>query len=189
MVKYERKLSLVIILFFLGMSISPVITGVTKNNNSSEKIEFVKDFSKPVLIENEDFIDILIEDSNSHLTNDGLPMIPIFTKSFEFPFGTEITNIEATVSSSDMIKIEKPVKPVPTKQKIGKSIIFKEGLKNKEAYSSYEYYPSYWIDYKTGVGLSKNNNHVLLLSLQIFPVSYSPLENIIKYISHIKVSI
>lgn len=190
MSKYERKLALGIILLFIGMAISPVITSVSSTNKSKlNVIEFIQDFSKPILNENEEFIEIYMEDTNSYLSIDGSPMIPILSKSFEFPFGTEITDVKASVSLIDTIDIEKPVKPVPSKQKVVNSIIVKEGLLNNDVYTSSKAYPSYWIDYKTGVGLNKNNNHVLFLSLHICPIQYMPLENIIQHIKQIKVSI
>ena len=53
-------------------------------------------------------------------------MIPYFSKTFEFPAGTIITNIEITTGDIQTMDIERPLKPVPPLQKIGEIPIEQE---------------------------------------------------------------
>ncbi len=192
MIKHERKLVLLIIFLFIGMGITPAVTSIQSYNtigSNSLTIDFIEDFSDPKLIENGDFVEIFVEETNSHTSYDGVPMMPIFSKTYELPFGAKITNIEITTSKINSIYIEKQVKPVPTKQKIGDSINNIDGMKNQDVYLSDEPFPNDWFKYFTGVGLNKNNDHVLFLTLHIYPVRYLPIKNIIQYVKQIEVSI
>lgn len=189
--KFKGKLTIVIILLFIGLGITPAVTSIQFNlttGSNSVTVDFVKNFSDPKFIEDEEFLDLYVEETNSYLIYDGAPMMPIFSKTYELPFGTKITDVIISTSSISSIHINKQIKPVPTKQKIDDSIILEE-MMDHEIYTSYEPFPNDWLNYFTGVGLNENNEHVLFLTLHIYPVQYLPRSNIVQYINQIEVSI
>jgi len=190
--KFERKLVVIIILLFVGLAILPGVTSIQSNiitESNYVTFDFVKDFSNPKLIYSEKFLDISVEETNSYVNYDGAPMLPIFSKTFELPFGAKITDVRISTSKISSMHINKQIKPVPTKQKLGNLIINIEGIKSQDLYASYEPFPTNWLDYFTGVGLNDNNEHVLFLTLHIYPVRYLSLRNVVQYIKKIEVSI
>jgi len=192
MSKNNLILSIGTILLTIFMGITPAVTGTPYSSNfgsTSRTVEYHQYFSDPGIIENEEFIEVVVKETDYYNIVDGTPMLPIFSKTFEFPFGTKIVDVEFTTSNVDNIIIGKQIKPIPSKQKIGDSVVNIEGILNKEIYSSDNPFPSKWLDYKTGAGLNKQNNHVLFLTLYINPIKYIPNKNIIQHINQIDVKI
>ena len=188
----KRKLAIGIIILFIGMGIAPGVTSTLTNcifEFKSGTIEFIQDFSEPVIGENDEFVEIYVEEANSVLTYDEAPMMPFLSKTYEFPLGTKITNVKVTPLEVKTMDVKKQVKPVPSKQKIDGTIVTVETMLNQDAYASSEPYPSEWCSYTTGAGLNKNNDHVLFLSLHVYPARYLSLENSIQYIRQVEVSI
>ena len=188
----KRKLAVGIILLFIGMGIAPGVSDTSASytfESKSETIEFIQNFSEPIIRENEEFVEIYVEEANSVLTYDEAPMIPFFSKTYEFPLGTKIKNVKVTPSDVKTMNVKKQVKPVPPKQKTDGTIVAVEATLNQEVYASSEPYPSEWCSFTTGAGLNKNNDHVLFLSLHVYPARYLPLENSIQYVRQVGVSI
>lgn len=184
------KLAVGMSLLFIGMGIAPGFTLASDIFESTlETVEFVQVFSEPMIIEKGEFVEIYVEETNSFMTDDGAPMMPFFSKTYEFPLGTEITNVEATTSKVETINVGKQVDPVPSKQRIGDSIALVETIMNQEVYTSSKPYPSEWCSYVTGAGLNKNNDHVLFLSLQVYPTRCLPLENTVQYVKQVEISV
>jgi hypothetical protein len=190
MKRYKLKLTIVIVLLFIGMGITPAVTSSNSNNHTeSRMIEFNQTFSRPKILEEGNFVKLTVEEAKSYLNNDGAPMIPAFSKTFELPFGTKIKEINIDTSNIIPIQLSKQIKPVPTKQRIDKTIVNIDGKLNYDLYSSKNPYPSNWIYYETGVGLNKYNEHVFFLTLHIYPVQYLPKKNIIQHIDQIQIII
>ncbi len=188
----KKKLAIGIIILFIGVGIAPGVTSTSTNGifeSKSGTIEFIQDFSEPVIRENDEFVEIYVEEANSVLTYDEAPMMPFLSKTYEFPLGTKITNVKVTPLEVKTMDVKKQVKPVPSKQKIDGTIVTVETTLNQDVYASSEPYPSEWCSYTTGAGLNKNNDHVLFLSLHVYPARYLSLGNSIQYIRQVEVSI
>jgi len=189
---YYRKLTVGIIILFVGMGIAPGITNTLADDSFEthvETVEFIQEFSKPIIRENEEFVEIIVEEANSYMAYEKEPMMPFLSKTYEFPLGTKLINVEITPSKIKTMAIGKQVKPAPPKQRISHRMITVEKTINQEIYSNSEPYPNEWCSYNTGAGLSKDNDHVLFLSLHLYPTRYLPLENSIQYVDQINVRI
>jgi hypothetical protein len=81
----------------------------------------------------------------------------------------------------------KHVAPVPVKQRIDNKITAE--ILNQEIYNSFEPYPNEWFRITTGAGLNKENDHVLILSMHLFPVRYLSMEKSIQYVEQMRVRI
>ncbi len=192
MILNKRNITLGIIVILFGMGIISGVSNIPAKEifeSKTETLEFIHVFSEPKFVENGEFIEIIIEETNTYTNYDGSPMIPVFSKIYEFQMGTKITDIKITFPKVKTMNIEKQIKPVPTKQMISKVIIAKEGILNQEVYSSNNLYPKEWFSYNIGTGLNNNNIHVTFLSLHIYPVRYLPGENSLEYIEQIEVNI
>jgi len=143
---------------------------------------------KFIIDENEEYVKIDLHEGNSFITKSGDPKLPVFTKTFEFSWGTKITNIEYTTSNVKTKSIEKKVEPVPSRQSINDISPIKKEIE-QDIYNSNNPYPTNWFSYTEGTGLNKNGEHVLYLSIHTYPVQYIPLENAIKHINNIQMVI
>lgn len=190
----RQKIIFGIIVLFIGLAVSPGIIHTTAENVEKaqfncETITFLQNFSAPITIENEQYIRIIVEETNSFSTYEEGPMMPFYSKTYEFNPGTKITNVEIAPSKIETMSVGKYIEPVPSKQIIdGKIVSIKKTL-NQEIYKSSEPYPREWCSYTKGTGLNKNNEHVLFLSLHIYPARYIPLENSVEYTEQIKINI
>ena len=193
-IKCRQKIIFVIIVLFIGIAISPGIIHTTAKNvekttSNCETITFFQDFSAPITIENEQYLRINVEETNSFTAYEEAPMMPFYSKTYEFNAGTKITNVEIALSKIKTMDVGKYIEPVPSKQIIDGGIVSIKKTLNKKIYDSFEPYPSEWYSYTTGTGLNRDNEHVLFLSMHIYPARYIPLENSVEYIEHIEINI
>ena len=176
-----------ILTLFMIISIIPAFAQT--NVQKVDTVEFSIDFSTPTLKENNDFCEIMVSETNSVTTKEGYPMMPVYSKTFEFPLGVHILSVDITPSMIQTMSVDKQVKPVPSKQNIGNQIILIEGRINEKIYESDEASPSNWYTISTGAGLNKDNEHVLFVSCHITPVRYLANAHLLQYISHIDIQI
>ena len=189
---YKRKITVGIIILFIGMGFAPGITNGLADTNSlstAETITFVQQFSKPEIIDNNEFVEITVEQAHSVLIDEEKPMMPVFSKTYEFPLGTKITDVTFTLSDIKTIQLEKQVNPVPKKQQIGSKTVDPENTIDQKVYTSSNPYPDTWYKYTTGAGLNKDNDHVLFLSLHIYPTRYIPCKNSLQYTKQVAICI
>ena len=156
-----------------------------------EKENFVSEtisFSTPITNEKTDYVSIELTEATSSSMETGKPMLPVVTKVYTFPFGTSVDNVE--VSFSDVIEqeISKPIEPAPEPQIVSAYASNKVIETEVVAYSDIDVCPEYRFSYKTGAGL-KGEEHVIYLSVHLYPVQYHPKENTIYYSSDATVDV
>jgi hypothetical protein len=139
-------------------------------------------FSKPVIQEQETYVTIDILETNAKTSGANKPILPKVTKIYTFPFGTQINNVEVAFSETFEKEISKPIMPAPEPQIIStfhtsKTITAEEIV---ETYQDITIYPENRFSYRTGAGL-KDEEHVVYLTIQVYPVQYSPSSNMIYY--------
>ncbi len=171
------------------MIISATPAVAQTNARKADTIEYSIDFSIPILKENNDFYEILISEADNVMTQEGCPLLPVYSKTFEFPLGVHVTSVKISPSLIQTLSVEKQVRPVPSKQKIGGQIIPIEGRFNEEIYNSNDAYPNSWYSITTGAGLNKDNQHVLFVSCHITPVRYLPNAYLLQYSTHFTINI
>jgi hypothetical protein len=174
-------------IFFMLISALPVFAQTSPQR--TQHVAWDVDFSAPILNQNDGFIDVRITEIDGIMTKEGCPRLPMYTKTFEFPLGTQVTSVEVTQSPSTTMTVRHPVRPVPLNQQIGNQIIPQEGQPDPEVYSSDEAYPSSWFTVTTGAGLNTNNEHVLFVCCHITPVRYRPAESFLEYCSQFSVEV
>ncbi len=146
-------------------------------------------FLEPDVIERETYVELNIEGANARLCHAGKPILPIYTKTMSFPFGTKIVNIEyETQEVKSMVLSEKIVPaPPPVIRGMEKNVL--EYKKDETIYNSNELYPENWFSSYTGGGLDENNEHKTFCTIRVYPVRYSPGTNIIQYVEEIDLTI
>jgi len=142
-------------------------------------------FSQPIIEKNNGYTLIRIPDTNSWLRTQGAPMLPAQISTFIYPFGTKITNVEVTFSEPQIYKLETEIMrtPQPVTLVDGKTITL-----NTEPINLGSLYPEKPFDYHLGAGVS-NEQHVIYLTIQYYPISYKPIENTIQYSKETQITI
>jgi len=131
-----------------------------------EKIETTTIYiSEPTIINNENYVTIELTDTKNNFIESGKPAIPMITKTYTFPFGTKIKNVEVTYGTESNYEIKKPINIAPEPQI--KSTIYQTSNKFSEetpTYDDIDIYPEQSYSYRTGAGL-KNREHVIFVTV------------------------
>jgi len=193
----KNKIKIITIFIFLIFIISnlfPIINGSIKvstetSMNKKEIFESIS-FSEPTIkdINENKYLSIIFDESTSNLIVTGNPIIPIYTKTLTFPLGTKIKEVECIPYGIHEKLISKEIVPSPEPVITGTTTIDTISLKNQETYSSVNFYPDTWFNYRMGCGLN-DNERVIFLTISIFPVRYLASQNIIQYAENIEIEI
>ena len=165
--------------------------GINKKNDIST-MNFNVSFSKPIIkqteINKQTFVEVSIDDNLGILNHPGKPILPKQIKTFELPFKTKITDISCEVKDVHSSFLSKKILPCPDPV-TGEIKIKPVYEMDKEIYESDEFYPNNWYKITTGGGLNNNNEQKTFVNIQIFPVRYNPMKDLIIYTEKIEVKI
>ncbi|MBE3136866.1 MAG: PKD domain-containing protein [Thermoplasmata archaeon] len=152
--------------------------GAVAQPNEENKLEKVTlSFSQPTITNENEYVSISSDEANSFLMKQGKPMLPSYTETFTFPFGTKIKSVTVTPQNIQMQTISKDVLPTPQRVVVGQNAKTSgEGTKN---YGT-ELYPSSWFEYSVGCG-RYNGELSIIVDVQIYPIKYHPKEKIIEW--------
>jgi hypothetical protein len=161
---------LVAFIFIIGSLGAFSKTVEKKDYSLSEKIYF----SQSSVIDDNEFVTIDLIESSTNTWETGKPMLPIVTKVYTLPIGTQVGDVKVTFSGLVEMEISKPITPVP--ESYVKSVFEKNVIKEPEieiSYTDIDIYPELTFSYRIGTGL-KGNNIVSYLSVYLYPVQYHP---------------
>jgi len=170
-------------LLVIGILVLSGLGAVAGTEGDEERFESKTiHFSQPVIHEKEDYTTIGLAEATSNSWEKDKPTLPVVTKVYTFPFGTRVDNVD--VSFSDIIEqgISKPIMPSPEPQ-IVSTVYIPDNIVEPETimtYSDIDVYPEPRWGYRTGAGL-KGEEHVIYLTVHLYPVQYQPKENTIYY--------
>jgi hypothetical protein len=161
-----------IVLLFLATGVLPAV-----GFDDTAVVDIIREqveFSAPILHHSDQESHIILNEANGILSTEGCPVLPMFSKTFEFPLGTQIISVEVSPATIETMPVEKRIRPAPTKQKFNDQIIPIEGIYNSEVYDSVDPYPASWYTLYLGAGLNKKNDHTLFVTVHLTPVRYTP---------------
>jgi len=145
--------------------------------------------SEPILKEMGNYVTVNLGESTSTLMHSGKPMLPVVTRVFTFPFGSTIKCVDVSFSEVKERTLSKEVQPTPKPvPMIDGATVEKEAVKDTSVYDSKELYPSSGYSYNAVAGLN-GEDHVVYLSVQCYPVRYSPAQNMIYYSEDVDISV
>ena len=130
----------------------------------------------------DEYVKLEIENTNSYLYEEGMPMLPAITKTYSLPFGSKIKDVVCTVGEVKELSISKKILPCSTAQAKSSLIKKVENEINEEFYQSNDFYPNNWYDYKVTGGYGENGLCVYV-TVTTYPVRYNPNKNTIHQIS------
>jgi len=144
-------------------------------DNTHEKITL--SFSQPTITNENEYSSIALNEANSFLMRPGKPILPSYTETFTFPFGTKIKSVTVTPQNIQTQTISKDILPTPQRIVVGQHIkTNEEGIKN---YGT-EWYPSNWYEYRVGCGLY-NGEICIIVNIQVYPIQYHPIQKTIEW--------
>jgi len=163
--KKRYNIIAILLCFILITSALSINVSSIKNREISSEIVF----SHPVFIKNSNNVFISLEEANSYLLKPGLPILPVVTKTFTFPFGTKIKGVKFIPDKIEKIKLSEEIEIAPNPVLVGKivekkRIVLKNNLEEKDLF-----FPPRWFEYDKGCGLEGLERKVFL-SLRFYPV-------------------
>ncbi len=178
---------LVAILVF-GAAFTGNFTGRECEKNVDTEIvkEIVRNFSNPEIVDNGKYANVEVEGANSVIYRAGEPILPRWSTTIKFPFGTRIIGVECIHSAVKEIKISKKI--VPTPEPASWENHHAKTIEDEKIYGSNSSYPSKWYSYRTGGGID-NGKHIAFLTIDVYPIRYIPAKNTLLYIDWAKISI
>ena len=101
-------------------------------------------------------------------------MLPVHTETLILPFGAKINEIICEVEKVESRVLSGKILPAPEPQIKSLIEISTEPEIEETIYNSDELFPDNWFCYNVGVGLDKNMEHKTLVTINAYPVRYSP---------------
>ena len=175
----RKILSLVIVGILILSGLGAVALDDKKNTCETSEL---MNFSEPMIKQNGQYITINLKEATSNSIEPGKPILPKYSKTYTFPFGTSITNVEVSFPETIEQEITKLILPAPEPQIV--TTTYKPNLVTtpeiSESYLSIDIHPASRCSYRIGSGL-KDGEHVIFLTVHLYPVQYSPSSNMIYY--------
>lgn len=149
-------------------------------------------FSNLKTIQEGRFVKLDLEETNSFLMDPGKPMLPLYSKVFKFPFGTQILDVTCKPLDINKISIDKIVEPSPIPHLLSDNDKFSNiddyFELDESVYENKDYFPKSWYEYTIGGGFD-GSSQVVYLVIKFFPIKYSPLTNIIEFASEANIKV
>ena len=163
-----------------------VLSGLGAVATSNEDLEIELKtvvFSQPLIKSKEEFVTIEINEANTYLLEQGKPMLPSYTQTFNFPFGTKIKSVTCTPTDIRTQTVSKEIKPTP------KAVIAGQRI-SKETSINYgtDTYPSNWYFYDVSSGLYDGVRSIIV-EVQVNPIKYHPVEKTIEIAKKVDIEI
>lgn len=159
------------------------------NENAEEIATVTLHFYRPEITSIDGYLQLSMNTSNGILCHAGKPVLPLYTMTFDYPFGTYVTNVQWTLGSLESQTLTKKIIPAPPPCIPGLHKKIPEYTEDSSVYHSEELYPETWVRWSIGGGLNNDNVRKTFLTLTVFPIRYSPATDTIQYIDEIIVDI
>jgi hypothetical protein len=139
-------------------------------------------FSAPSIEEEQDHLTIDIKEADSYLMKQNQPMLPKYTKTFTYPFGTKIKSVTVTPKNIETKTLSKEIVITPKMQVAGKV------AKTQSLKTTSSVYPDNWFDYNVYGGLVGDERSVIV-NVEIYPVKYNSNDLTIKVAEDVDIEI
>ncbi len=177
----------IIPLLLIGIMVLSGLGAATVTNTSETTMNKTQtiSFSDPEIIEKEGYAFVTMQETNTWLKTPDAPMLPAFTTTYTFPFGTKIKTVDVTFSEPEEYVVEQKIAPTPTPVTYvaGKKVMY-----HQEAQAIGSTYPETLYDYHLGAGIS-GEDHVIFVTVRCFPIQYKSEGNTILFRNKASLSI
>ena len=176
--------------FVVGLLLVSGFAAISIGNEADEKQEIVSlSFLEPYVVEGKTFVELEVEGTNNGIFYDGKPMLPVHMKTLNLPFGAKINDITCEIQEVNSMVLSEKIMPAPQPQIKSVTVSSAKTVMDEMVYNSDELFPDDWYSYNVGVGLDKNMEHKTLVTINSYPVRYSPGSDTVYYTENIDLKI
>ena len=166
----------IILFVIVGMFICSGLAAAVQPQTTTTSQTVTRTFSPPTLTTDHTYTQVSFAEANNYLMEQGKPMLPIYTETFTYPFGTRITDVTVTIHSLQTKIV--PTTLAPTPPIATDTMVL--GTENTAVSYGTAPYPSTWFSYRVGCGLYNGVDQVIV-TVDIYPVKYTPAEHLIQW--------
>jgi hypothetical protein len=163
-----------IALCILGLFIVSGIGAAAQSVGTTTRSTATVSFSQPTLTSDNTYVSVSLNEANAFLMKQGKPVLPSYTQTFTYPFGTTIKSVMVTPQDIHQEQLLSDLAPTP-------AIV---GLDQPLTVASTDYgtdpYPATWFNYRVGCGL-ENGARRIIVDVDVYPIQYNPAENTISW--------
>ena len=162
----------------------------TGNNGFQETSETMSiTISQPIITEKDEYLTVELEEETSLLLETGKPIIPVISRTFTFPYGTQITGIDVSFDMEEY-KLSQKIEPSPRPVFLSyplPQVYNQDVTPDPSIYDHSDPYPAQPYAINTGVGL-QDNERVLFVTVHCY-AQYAPAQDVIDIPSQIEIEI
>ncbi len=172
----------IVLAILVGMFVcSGLSAAVQPDMNTTHTV--TRSFSAPTQLPENAYVNIAFDEANGYLMEQGKPMIPSYTETFTYPFGTVITDVTVTPSSLQAQSVNRLVAPTPPMAVAGSLL----GTEQTVSYGA-DPYPETWYTYRVGCGRVGADLSVIV-TVEVYPVKYFPATGTLQWTPSADISI
>ena len=108
----KRKIIGILLVTLLITSVLAIVINAEEQSYIKEINESIV-FSEPNIRVRDQYITLNVEEATSYLMRPGKPVLPLYTKTFKFPFGTKIKGVECRPLQINQKVISGEIQPSP----------------------------------------------------------------------------
>ena len=130
---------------------------IQENNDETQFNTVSMVISEPIITEKNEYLTVNLKESESLLMETGKPMLPVITKVFMLPLGTNIVDVKVDFDTQEQVlskKIQPSPRPVPLTNDLPFEKISSELVMDEEIYSSSALYPIEPYTIRKGAGMN-----------------------------------
>ena len=136
-------------------------------------------FSYPTFSEYMGYTCVHVEEADFYDIHDMWPVLPVKTATYEFPFGTKILDVIYEHPEPEIISLTNKIS-------VGSCSILSD--EDESVYEEDSPFPSSFISYKTGGGLS-DGVYKTFLTVKVNPITYRPADFELDFVDQIKFTV
>ena len=181
-----------VVYFTIGLLLFSSMAAIGIGDGAGEDQEIINvSFSNLEVINSvEDYIEINMAGASGRLYETSQPVLPSYTKTVVLPFGIDVTNAVCQVGTIKTESLSKKIVPAPTPVRPSISDDQEaEYIMDSNIYETSDLFPDNWFSYKVGVGLDECKDHRSFLTVNVYPVRYSPTNDEVQYVENVQVTI
>jgi hypothetical protein len=145
--------------------------------------------SEPTFTQEQEFITLELEESETFLSISGKPMLPVITRTYSFPAGTRIDEVSVDMTWNQLT-LDQKITPTPVFVPYSVEVsvdVLEEKKVDETVYESTAWYPEEPYRVKFGAGI-EDGEQVIFVNIQCNP-QYAPARDLVKVPKDIEIEI
>ena len=142
-------------------------------------------FSELKITEENEYITIDLDETESILMEPNKPMLPLQSHTFTYPANTIIESVECTPINIEEKALTKEIKRAPSPMITSSQVNNKQSVKKLTLNSPY---PDTWFKYRIGHGLVDDKPSIIV-KVDVYPVQYYPSKSKVKVANEFNINI